>query len=279
MDRPRPLIVLGSGPVGLLSAIRGRQLGLDVEIHASERPLSRRTAAGGVRAGASYRPARGVWRGSEAFGADTLFNERIVQWSDRTASKLSTPGVAHVGRPALDIALLETALRAGARLHAMHAVRPDEFKQRHRKRNVGCSTQAADQRSRRYDAFVPERPIVARLFHVPTWPSLRSSALMIAAGPEGYAYRLANAATLTIGVVGRKELVRGDGPQIVARDRGLRSLACRRYLGQNPCRRADRDPPVSNGAMATVQVCRLAMHALRVTLWRRRAWPSVSATR
>ena len=40
MPAPGPLIVLGCGPVGLLAAIRGRQLGLDVEIQAGERPLS-----------------------------------------------------------------------------------------------------------------------------------------------------------------------------------------------------------------------------------------------
>ena len=40
---------------------------------------------------------------------------------------------------------------------------------------------------------------------------------MIAAGPEGYAYRLASATTLTLGVVGRKDFVHGDGRQIVAK--------------------------------------------------------------
>jgi hypothetical protein len=44
---------------------------------------------------------------------------------------------------------------------------------------------------------------------------LYGSGLMVAAGAEGYAYRLANAATLTIGVVGRKDFVRGDSRQIV----------------------------------------------------------------
>jgi hypothetical protein len=216
MDRPRPLIVLGSGPVGLLSAIRGRQLGLDVEIHASERPLSQEPPR--VECVPAQVIALLVEFGvnPKLFGADTLFNERIVQWSDRTASKVSTPGVAHVGRPALDIALLEAALRAGARFHATGAVRLDEFKQRHRKKEcwlLDASGRSAVTAIRR---ACPRRPIVARLFHLPMRPSLRSSALMIAAGPEGYAYRMANAATLTIGVVGRKELVRGDGRQIVA---------------------------------------------------------------
>ena len=40
---------------------------------------------------------------------------------------------------------------------------------------------------------------------------------MIAAGTDGYAYRLANAATLTIGIVGRNDFVRGDGREVVAR--------------------------------------------------------------
>ena len=78
----------------------------------------------------------------------------------------------------------------------------------------------------------PRRPIVARLFHVPTWPSLRSSALMIAAGPEGYAYRLANAATLDDRRRGSEGVSTGRRPADCCRHRGLRSLACRRYLGQ-----------------------------------------------
>jgi len=63
----------------------------------------------------------------------------------------------------------------------------------------------------------PKRPLVARLFHLPMRPGLYGSGLMVAAGTEGYAYRLANAATLTIGVVGRKDFVRGGSRQIVER--------------------------------------------------------------
>jgi hypothetical protein len=65
--------------------------------------------------------------------------------------------------------------------------------------------------------IAPKRPIVARLLHLAMRPNLRSTGLMIAAGPDGYAYRLANAATLTIGIVGRNDFVRGDGREVVAR--------------------------------------------------------------
>jgi hypothetical protein len=44
---------------------------------------------------------------------------------------------------------------------------------------------------------------------------VQETGLMIAAGPQGYAYRLANATTLTIGVVGRKDFVQGDSREIV----------------------------------------------------------------
>jgi hypothetical protein len=65
--------------------------------------------------------------------------------------------------------------------------------------------------------IAPRRPLVARLFHLPTRSHLRGSGLMIAEGSEGYAYRLANAVTLTLGVVGRKDFVQGDAVQIVAK--------------------------------------------------------------
>jgi hypothetical protein len=217
MDRLRPLIVLGAGPVGLLAAVRGRQLGLDVEIHANERPLAHDPPR--VECVPSQVVALLVEFGvnPKLVGADTLFRERIIQWSDCTAVVTSTPDVAHVGRPALDIALRDAALRAGARIVAMRDGPLDHFKQRHRQSEcllLDATGRSAITANRRIS---PRRPIVARLFHLPMRPSLRRPGLMIAAGPDGYAYRLANAATLTIGAVGRKDFVRGDGRQIVAR--------------------------------------------------------------
>jgi 2-polyprenyl-6-methoxyphenol hydroxylase-like FAD-dependent oxidoreductase len=217
MRAPRPLIVFGCGPIGLLAAIRGRQLGLDVEIHASERPPSHHAPR--VECVPSQTIALLVEFGvhPRLLGVDRLFSERSMQWSGFAASTSPTPAVAHVERPALDIALLELALRAGANLHALGAGRLDEFRRRQKQGNcllLDATGRSAITAARR---IAPKRPIVARLFHLAMHPSLRSTGLMIAAGPDGYAYRLANAATLTIGIVGRNDFVRGDGDEIVAR--------------------------------------------------------------
>jgi len=217
MGHLKPLIVLGSGPVGLLSALRGRQLGMDVDVYTNGLPLARdpprvecvpaQVVALLIEFGVS--PKR--------IGVEALFQDRTMQWSSRAAVITRTPDVAHIGRPALDIALLEAALRADAKINVLQASPLEEFRRRHRNREClfldasGRSAVTATQR------MAPRRPLVARLFHIPMQPSLGGSGLMIAAGSEGYAYRLANATTLTIGVVGRKDFVRGDGQQIVAK--------------------------------------------------------------
>jgi 2-polyprenyl-6-methoxyphenol hydroxylase-like FAD-dependent oxidoreductase len=210
-------VVLGSGPVGLLSALRGRQLGMDVAVYANGFPAPQdpprvecvpaQVVALLVEFGVS--PKR--------VGVDALFRQRTMQWAGGAVAASPTPDAAHIERPALEIALLESALRAGAKIDLLQGNLVQEFRRQHREGECmlldasGRSAVTAMQR------IGPRRPLVARLFHLPTRPSLRGSGLMIAAGPEGYAYRLANAATLTLGVVGRKDFVQGDAAQIVAK--------------------------------------------------------------
>jgi hypothetical protein len=217
MGSARPLVVLGSGPVGLLSALRGRQLGMDVAVYANGFPVRQdpprvecvpaQVVALLVEFGVS--PKR--------VGVDELFRERTMQWADGAVVASPAPDAAHIERPALEIALLESALRAGAKIDLLRGNFLEELQRRHREGECtlldasGRSAVTARQR------IGPRRPLVARLFHLPMRPSLRCSGLMIAAGPEGYAYRLANAATLTLGVVGRKDFVQGDAAQIVAK--------------------------------------------------------------
>jgi hypothetical protein len=52
---------------------------------------------------------------------------------------------------------------------------------------------------------------------------------IFAAGPEGYAYRLANAATLTLGVIGRKDFVQGDAAQEPSHHRRQSLVAASKY--------------------------------------------------
>ena len=189
----------------------------------------------------------------------------------------ATPAVAHVGRPALDIALLELALRAGASLHAMDDDRLDEFRQRHRK---GMPVARRHRQVGNYGdpAHPPKRPIVARLLHLAMRPSLRSTGLMIAAGPDGYAYRLANAATVTIGVVGRNDFVRGDGREVVARIADFAPWLVEGVAGEDLQAGAS-GPASAQWSLGDGHARRSAMHPLPVTRWPPRASPQASATR
>jgi len=80
MASPKRLIVLGAGPVGLMSAIRGRQLGLDVEVYASGLPqgpprvecVPSQVVALLVEFGVS----------PKSVGVDTLYRLRTTQWSN-----------------------------------------------------------------------------------------------------------------------------------------------------------------------------------------------------
>jgi hypothetical protein len=213
--RAKPLIILGCGPIGLLCAIRGRQVGLDVEIYSNGTPQAQ--AAPRLECVPSQFVALLVEFGisPKRAGIDRLHRTRTMQWSSRAAITLPAPDAAHIERPALDIALLQTALQAGAKLDVLNERQLGELQQRHRENRCLLldATGRAALTARRRTA--PKRPPVARLFHLPT-PKVSSSDLMIAAGPAGYAYRLGNATMLTLGAVGRRDFVRGDSRQIVA---------------------------------------------------------------
>jgi hypothetical protein len=217
MGSMKPLVVLGSGPVGLMSALRGRQLGMNVAVYANGFPVPQdpprvecvpaQVVALLVEFGVS--PKR--------IGVNALFRERTMQWSAGAIVGSPAPNTAHIERPALEIALLESALRAGARIDLLQGNLLEEFRRQHREGEcmlLDATGRSAVTAMHRIGA---RRPLVARLFHLPTRPCLRGSGLMIAAGLEGYAYRLASATTLTLGVVGRKDFVQGDAAQIVAK--------------------------------------------------------------
>src|SRR5277367_1117724 len=101
MDALKPLVVLGSGPVGLLSALRGRQLGMEVAVYtngfaAPQDPprvecVPAQVVALLVEFGLS--PKR--------IGVDALFRQRTMQWAGGAAVASPAPDAAHVERPAL----------------------------------------------------------------------------------------------------------------------------------------------------------------------------------
>ena len=217
MGSQKPLVVLGSGPVGLVAALRGRQLGMDVRVYTNSLGAPRDSPR--VECVPAQVVALLVEFGvsPKRVGVDALFQQRTMQWADGSVATSPAPDTAHIERPALEMALLESALRAGTKIDVLREDLVREFRRRHQRGE--CMLLDASGRSAvtAIKRISPRRPLVARLFHLPMRPSLRGSGLMIAAGPEGYAYRLANAATMTLGVVGRKDFVQGDAAQIVTK--------------------------------------------------------------
>src|SRR5271155_3971930 len=162
MGSLKPLVILGSGPVGLLSALRGRQLGMDVEVYTNSLALPHdpprvecvpaQVVALLVEFG--VKPRR--------IGVDALFRQRAMQWAGSAVADSPTPDAAHVERPALEIALLELALCAGAKIDVLQGKRVNEFRQRHREGDcmlVDASGRSAVTAIKRIG---PRPPLVAR---------------------------------------------------------------------------------------------------------------------
>ena len=93
----------------------------------------------------------------------------------------------------------------------------------------------------------PKRPIVCRTFTYATVSSDELARFAIAAGPEGYAYRLGNGLHATLGVVGHGRLLRGHAREVVEEVRAFAP-------GSSPAsiptvsRAAARELPRCNGA-------------------------------
>lgn len=235
-----PLIILGAGPVGLFAALRARQLGLQVEILTDRLPGigdPRRLEAVPAQAIAllvefGVHPA--------LLGVDRTHGRRLTQWRSSNPVATEAPASAHLSRPALELALLDLAHRAGVRIRQAGRLIGTEF------------AEAIDSRSTILDAtgraavtvreiVRPAIPIVCRTLTQAAGAGTDLDGFSLAAGAEGYVYRLGNVQQITIGVVGHGALLRGSPSSVVEH---IRSFAPWILAGIDPRRLA----PSSAGA-------------------------------
>jgi hypothetical protein len=200
-----------------MAALQGRRLGWSVEV------LTDRISHAGNPVRIECVPAQIVALLVEfgvhpkTIGVDRLFERRGIAWERSSAEFVKTPMVAHIGRPALDIALLESAIRAGVKIHVEHIARadlPGLFDGCGKPLVVDATGRAAITARRRIQ---PPIPYIARIFRAASSGYQQWQEFAIAAGPDGYAYRLGNAHFFTLGVVGRGGLVKGVLAQIIDR--------------------------------------------------------------
>ena len=199
--------VLGSGPIGLIAGLHFARSGRSTVIVSNRLP----TPGGARRVDAV--PASFLALLVELginpieVGADQLHRTRASAWTSAEPLVSEGSSAAHVERPALDIALLDVARRAGCAIRLRFRFDGRDVGDRDwtAQRFIDATGRAAVTAPRRIRA---PKPWIARTFWAPA--STYNRGFAIAQLPQGYAYRLGAASTLTFGVVGRRDVVAGN---------------------------------------------------------------------
>lgn len=150
-----------------------------------------------------------------ALGVTAPIQGRLAAWSTSDPQLEPSPPAAHVERPALELALLSQCLR----LREIELCVTDtvsargEALSRSRLGSVVIDASGRDAAMATW-RMRPPRPWVARFFHVSTGPARSVAPFMIAALPQGYAYRAAGQTACTVGIVGRGAWLRGTAAEI-----------------------------------------------------------------
>lgn len=213
------LIIFGAGPVGLVAAIRARQLGLEVEIRTDRLPTP--DDPPWIEAVPAQMIALLIEFGvhPRELGVERLHEKRFTQWRSPEIVARDAPNSAHISRPALELALLNSADRAGVRIQAVArsaASTVGNF--------VDADVSVLDATGRSAATAAgritrPKVPLVFRTFVQPVSDVPVVDGFAIAAGPDGYAYRLCNAQHSLLGIVGHGEMLQGSALAAFARIR------------------------------------------------------------
>lgn len=215
----RTLAIVGAGPAGLLAALRGAQLGFEIELYASG--VGRPVAPLRVECVPAQFVALLMELGVDPrrVGVDELHETRCVQWGQSGATTFATPRSAHVARPALEHVLTERVATAGIELTPRRDGLIEAL--RLRARSGDCVVIDASGRSAATVETIirPRRPMVARTFSIvlDDGEPLLDRRLMLAASPSGYAYRLGTSGGLLLGLVGHRNLVGTHSDEALAK--------------------------------------------------------------
>jgi flavin-dependent dehydrogenase len=249
-----PITILGAGPVGLVAALHARQLGLAVKVLTNRLP----TAEDPCRL--EVIPAQMIALLVEfgvhprVLGVEQTYVKRLTQWNTQEVTASVAPPSAHVSRPALNLALLGLAERNGVIFQSV-----GNSSAKFISAGGGADAIVFDATGRSAVGALhvarPKVPLVSRTFHQPSGDQSRLDGFAIAAGPDGYAYRLSNSQQVTLGVVGHGNLVRGSAENV---------CACIRTFAPWILTGLDHDGLESGSAGAsTLQWCKVAREGFR----------------
>jgi hypothetical protein len=201
--------VLGAGPIGLIAALQFARGGRSVVIQTRRLPDCRDPLRVDCVPAAFLALLVEFGISPSRIGTDRLHESRITAWRSAEPELRTGAKTAHVERPALDLALLDVVRRC-----ARIAIKPRPPRIR-RSRNlsifdgalvIDASGRAAETAENRVGL---SQPLVARTFWTDRHRCRASPEFVIAALPNGYAYRLASASIFCLGIVGRGPAIAG----------------------------------------------------------------------
>jgi 2-polyprenyl-6-methoxyphenol hydroxylase-like FAD-dependent oxidoreductase len=196
-DAPRKsgdTVILGSGPVGLAAALAlagrgGARVVTSNPPAASDVPRVDMVPATFL----AFLLELGIH--PTQLGVRELHDSRLIAWSSATPDTVLSHSVAHVERPALELAMLAALERMSAR-----AVIPASVTD-----PANLAERVIDATGRRAVTATrvhgPKEPWIARVFSLRGAFDKADQAFRMAALPAGYTYRLASPGLLVVGVV------------------------------------------------------------------------------
>jgi 2-polyprenyl-6-methoxyphenol hydroxylase-like FAD-dependent oxidoreductase len=205
------VIVLGGGPVGLMAAL---ELSKDHPTTLIARRLPSSEDAPRVEAVPASLLALLVEFGihPRQIGVEGLHESRWLAWEQEAVVETRVPVAAHVERPSLDVALLNSAIACG-RVNIVLSHHHDDFKAvlEAAGRNDVRLIDATGRRSlSARNRMQPAKPWAARTFLALRHSCRASPELRIAALPGGFVYRLGSCKHIVLGIVGRNKTIMGS---------------------------------------------------------------------
>lgn len=209
--RESEVVLLGSGPVGLVAAIelskRYRTTVITRQLPCADAPPRVEAVPASLLAALvdiGIHPRR--------IGVEDLHESRLIAWEQEAFEESHGPVSAHVERPALDLAVLD-AVVASRRVRIQLSDHPDCFRaamEAARRKEIRLIDATGRRSASATKRVQPPKPWAARTFLASRQSCNAHTDLRIAALPGGFAYRLGGAQYLVLGIVGRKETIMGD---------------------------------------------------------------------